>query len=356
MMRAAIYDPYLDSLGGGERYAAIVAQTLLQNNWQVDLLWHDNSVIQDFEKRFAIDLKKVNVVPDFFTEPLFKKIIKSRSYDLIFYISNGSIPTLNARKNWLHLQVPFTHVGGHSWKNKLKLSFVDRVIVNSQFTKNVTDQEYGVKSQIIYPPVDTDKFVPGTKNKSILYVGRFSRLLQGKQHNLLIETFSKFTRHHPGWELILAGGAGVGSDGSEISQLKKQASGLPVKFVFNPDFGQLTRLYSESTFFWAAGGYGQNPNQHPERVEHFGISLVEAMSSGSVPLAVRLGGYTEILAGDLAFLLWDNPDELISKTSQLLKDPKRLAELKKNVRTRALDFASAKFKMAIEGALRDDFS
>jgi len=38
-MRAAIYDPYLDTLGGGERYCLTVAEILLKNGWQVDLFW-----------------------------------------------------------------------------------------------------------------------------------------------------------------------------------------------------------------------------------------------------------------------------------------------------------------------------
>ena len=35
--RAAIYDPYLDTLGGGERYCLSVVEFLLQNNYQVDI-------------------------------------------------------------------------------------------------------------------------------------------------------------------------------------------------------------------------------------------------------------------------------------------------------------------------------
>ena len=38
-MKAAIYNPYLDSLGGGERYAMAVAQVLVKKGYQTDVYW-----------------------------------------------------------------------------------------------------------------------------------------------------------------------------------------------------------------------------------------------------------------------------------------------------------------------------
>ena len=36
-MRAAIYDPYIKSLGGGERYMISAAKTLSDSGWDVDV-------------------------------------------------------------------------------------------------------------------------------------------------------------------------------------------------------------------------------------------------------------------------------------------------------------------------------
>ncbi len=38
-MKAGIYDPYLDTAGGGERYCLTLAETLLKNGWEVDIFW-----------------------------------------------------------------------------------------------------------------------------------------------------------------------------------------------------------------------------------------------------------------------------------------------------------------------------
>ena len=43
-MRAAIYNPYLDTLGGGERYTMAVASTLVENGFNVDVQWKDGNI------------------------------------------------------------------------------------------------------------------------------------------------------------------------------------------------------------------------------------------------------------------------------------------------------------------------
>ena len=43
-MKAAIYDPYLDTLGGGERYMITAAQVLSENGYKVDVEWRDQSI------------------------------------------------------------------------------------------------------------------------------------------------------------------------------------------------------------------------------------------------------------------------------------------------------------------------
>ena len=38
-MKAGIYDPYLDTLGGGERYVLAVANCWLKRGWNVNIFW-----------------------------------------------------------------------------------------------------------------------------------------------------------------------------------------------------------------------------------------------------------------------------------------------------------------------------
>ena len=63
-MRAGIFDPYLDTLGGGERYMMTVAESLVKQGWEVDIFWDDRGVRQGIEERLGISLKKIKFVPN----------------------------------------------------------------------------------------------------------------------------------------------------------------------------------------------------------------------------------------------------------------------------------------------------
>src|SRR3989337_2334648 len=217
-MKAAIFNPYLDTLGGGERYTMSFAKVLLDNGYEVDVQWKNSSVKNKLEERFGIDLTAVNFIKD---------IKRGDSYDICFWISDGSIPLLRAHKNFLHFQFPFKDVNGRSLLNKMKLFRVDEIICNSYFTKGFIDKEYGVDAQVIYPPVDVASFKPKRKENSILYVGRFSQLEQAKNQHILVAEFKKLCKGGvKDWKLILAGGVEVGV-GNYTDKLAKSSKDYP---------------------------------------------------------------------------------------------------------------------------------
>ena len=159
-MKAAIYNPYLDTLGGGERYTLTFAKVLSDNGWEVDLEWKDTGIKKSLEDRFGMDLTLINIVKD---------VKRGDGYDLCFWVSDGSIPALKARRNILHFQVPFQNLNGRSLLNKMKLFRVDKIICNSEFTRKVIDAEYGVESVVVYPPVDVEHIKSKRKENLILF-------------------------------------------------------------------------------------------------------------------------------------------------------------------------------------------
>ena len=121
-MKAGIYDPYLDTLGGGERYIMTVAYCLAKNGWKVDVFWDDKAIKRRIQDRLGIKIERVNFVPDIFKKAgIIRKWQFLKKYDLIFYLSDGSIPFLFGKKNILHFQVPFHDIGGRNLLNKIKL-------------------------------------------------------------------------------------------------------------------------------------------------------------------------------------------------------------------------------------------
>ncbi|MGB6882173.1 MAG: glycosyltransferase family 4 protein, partial [Microgenomates group bacterium] len=241
-MRAAIYNPYLDTLGGGERYSMGVARALANKGCRVNVEWKDSSIKERLEKRFGIDLSGVDFVKD---------VVRGDGYDVCFWVSDGSIPILRARRNFLHFQVPFHDTNGKTLLNRMKFFRIEKVICNSYFTKKFIDKEYGVDSIVVYPPVDVEKIKPKRKENLIVSIGRFSQLKQAKRQDILIKTFKRFfDSGFNDWELVLAGGTEVGVD-DYIKKLRRLAKGHPVRILESPSFSQIMELYGKAKIFWS---------------------------------------------------------------------------------------------------------
>jgi glycosyltransferase involved in cell wall biosynthesis len=349
-MKAGIYNPYLDTLGGGERYCLTLAEWLIENNWKVDIFWKDKLIKGKVKERFNFDLEKVNFVPR--EKSLLKRFNKERLYDLLFFFSDGSVPLMFAKKNILHFQIPFTNIGGRKWLNKIKLKKINFIVCNSFFTKKFIDQEFGINSLVVYPPVDVEQFKPKAKENIILAVGRFSQLMQAKRQDVLIHEFKRMAKTNiseylKGWRLVLAGGTDVG--GKEyFNKLKKEAEGCPIEFLENPSFNTLRDLYGRAKIFWSASGFGIDEEREPERVEHFGISTVEAMATGCVPLIVNKGGHKEIIEDKISGFLWNDETELLGTTLQLIKEENFRKEMAARAIERSKIFSKNKFCQEFE--------
>lgn len=317
-MKAGIIDPYLDTLGGGEKYCLTVVEFLLSLNWQVDFFWAGKDLKQKIKERMGINLERVNFVPP--SNNLLEKLLSQPKYDLLFHLSDGSLPFMFGKRNILHLQVPFKKVNGDSSLNKLKLKKIDQIICNSKFTKKFIDQEFGVESVVVYPPVDVERFKKGKKENLIIAVGRFSQLLQAKRQDVLVNSFiNLFKNGLRGWKLFLVGGSEIGGE-NFVKDLRKAASGYPIEILENISLNDLANLYSKAKIFWAANGFDVDEIKNPEKVEHFGISVVEAMSAGVVPLLVEKGGFREIIEDEKSGFFWETTEDLERITLRLKDD------------------------------------
>ena len=341
-MRAAIYNPYLDTLGGGERYTMAVASTLVENGFNVDVQWKDGNIKNILEARFDIFLKGVNFVD---------KINKGDGYDVCFWVSDGSIPLLHARNNIIHFQIPFKDLNGKTLINRMKFFRINKFICNSHFTKNFIDETYGVDSTVIYPPVDVANFKPGKKENLIISVGRFSQLTQAKRQDVLLKAFKRFyDSGYSNWRLVFAGGTEVGVGGF-VKKLKESARGYPVKIMESPTFNQIRELYSKAKIFWSAVGYGVDENKEPARVEHFGITVVEAMASGTVPIAYNAGGHKEIIANGENGFLWKETRQLLANTEKLIKSRGFMKDLSRRARKDSRVYEYDRFSAEIKAII-----
>ncbi len=389
--RAAIYDPYLDTLGGGERYCLTVAEILLKHGYQVDLFWSGNQdLIERAQQRFSLDLKGLNLVRDIFQikpkqidlfeeeQNLFKVINRSLNpqkihkkinnfinklkttskYGVLFYVGDGSVPVLLGRQNFLHIQVPFLNKKTN-FKNllvKSKLLLFSKIICNSRFTAQFYQDNLPSRITVLYPPVDVEKF-ESSKNKEniVLSVGRFDNVLNAKKQDVLIDAFKILVEKEgvKNWKLILAGGSLIDpGQNSYLKYLKEKAEDLPVEFIINRNFKDLKEVYSKSKIYWHAAGFSVNETNHPENTEHFGMTVVEGMASGLVPVVVAKGGLPEIISDGIDGYLWQNIDELVFKTKSLIDSPQDLEKMSQKALIKCQKFSKDNFETGLLGLIK----
>lgn len=348
-MKIAIYSPYLDTLGGGEKYMMTIAESLSDNS-SVDVLLDENLEIvgssylkSALSKRFSLNLTKVNFIkaPIGKNSTFIKRSFFIKGYDLLFYLTDGSIFYPTAKKNILHIQSPIIGQPATSAWGKMKLKGWDLIIYNSNFTKKNSQNNWPIKSDVLYPPVDVEKIAPLEKKKYILSVGRFFGFLRDKKHKVLIDAFKKIHKNKEmaDWSLHLAGSAGEG-DKKYIDELKEYAQHMPVKFYPNISYTDLVKLYGQSSIYWHAAGFEESD---PTKMEHFGISTVEAMAAGCVPVVIAKGGQVEIVDNGVSGYVWTFLDELQELTVNLASNSNLRDNISKEATDRSKVFSKEKF-------------
>lgn len=352
-MKIALYSPYLDTFGGGERYMMTIAEVFCQDNI-VDILLNNHLLSfgaeylkKELSARFDLNLTSTNFIkgPIGKESNAFERLFFLNHYDLFFYLTDGSFFLPTAKKNILHIQSPLAGESGKGIWGRLKLKGWDLAIYNSKFTKENSQQNWPISSVVLYPPVDIARIKPLKKKKYILSVGRFFGYLKDKKQEVLIKIFRDLYERNQvkDWNLYLVGSAGKG-DEKYLAELENLSKGIPVKFYPNLDFDSLVKLYGESSIYWHAAGFGEID---PTKMEHFGISTVEAMAAGCVPVVTDKGGQKEIVESKKNGYLWNTLEELKKYTISLIKNQKLMSHLSKNALLASQKFAKKEFEKEI---------
>lgn len=354
-MRTAIYSPYLDTFGGGEKYMMTIAEALSgSGNYVVEVLLDRNLdslggiYLKDkLSQQFALNLNRVNFIkaPIGKDSSFLERAFFLKHYDILFYLTDGSIFYPTSGRNILHIQSPLVGQPAKSIWGKLKLRGWDLIIYNSRFTQEHSEKNWPIKSEIVYPPIDTDTIKPLEKKKYILSVGRFFGYLKDKKHEILIKIFRELfkTGKINEWSLHLVGSAGKG-DMDYLKKLQALTKGLPVKFYPNLGYDELINLYGQSSIYWHASGYEEDD---PTKMEHFGISTVEAMAGGCVPVAIGKGGQLEIIENRVSGFLWETLESLKELTFKLINEDRLREQMSLNAIDRSKNFSKNKFEESV---------
>jgi len=317
--KAALYNPYLATMGGGERLILSILQVLDKNGYDITIFW-DEDLTESIKTKLNLTFDHLRFEPNCFKNgSIANRLMTLSSFDILFYVPDGSYFFSTAKKNIIYAMVPDKKLYHQSFLNKLKLHNFSFITI-SEFSKTCLTQR-GIQSDIIYPYLPevffNDPLVD--KEKIILSVGRFFRHLHSKRQDVAIRWFKELIKSESRfaeYRLVLAGSV-LPEDETYLAELKDLAEDSPqIEFKVNTSFQELLKLYSTAEYYWHFAGFGIDEHAHPEQTEHLGITPMEAMARGCVTCAYRAGGPKEIIRDGETGYLFLTQEELFEKMKQ----------------------------------------
>lgn len=359
IQKVLILNPYLPTLGGGEKLMGYFCEfiekyydfkvkidILVFNYNDVDVTSKDYLKISDLNKQFGLNLKNVQIRTldnsDMHTlygkiKFLYKLSSVTKDYDL--FINHMFLSKLipQAKVNIYECMFP-PHKNTLNFPgskviekiyNYLFYHKYDAFVSISEFTdywlKKNWDRE--CQSSIIYPPGFLledlkGRYQENKKKNIIVSCGRFFVAAHSKKQLEMVQFFVNNKDCFRDYQYHLVGMVSNNPvDIEYLDKIKKIIKDLDCVVIHeNCEYSVLMNLYKEAKIFWHATGYNVDENREPIKMEHFGITTVEAMSYGVVPVVINKGGPKDVVVDNEVGFLWSSEIECIEKTKQLIID------------------------------------
>jgi glycosyltransferase involved in cell wall biosynthesis len=351
MKTLALFTPYELIAGGGTRYFFSIAEAF-RDVHEVYLVTPSAMPVSALvEVARNLGVRADHVIPLSWEDAHTRAQDRPFNYAVAF--GNDPLPQVPgiANRNFFHCQFPFPIQPDDLPTRLIYLSHCESIIVNSEYTARHLRARLAELSapnkpiQIIHPAADliSPEGEVQRDEKSILSVGRFFDV-GGKCQDELIRAFREL--QGAGWTLHLAGAIYEGTTRYAMyDKCLRLADRLSVRFYPNASRAQIGQLYAQSTCYWHGAGLGADPATEPEKFEHFGIAVVEAMAAGCLPIVLAHGGPTEIVSSGSNGWTFRTPAELVELTSRLPTLPgSQLEEMRARSRERAAAFTTEVFQ------------
>lgn len=323
-LRVGAYGEHCWTVGGGTVHALELLIPLTRY-FGVDLLLPPGVPLRDrawYLENLLIDIGDINV--RHFTPGC------EKTYDIWLSVWNERIWPAPTPKRFNMVFFPFVRLDGEGYTH----------IVNGEYAAKYTRERYATDDVVVIPPcVEVDEFATGPKEGLILHCSRFAlpSAYADKAHIMMIQAFKQLCdRGLKGWKLVLAGAAVDEGEAVYKDHLAKHAYGYPVEFAVNLPAKELRNLFARASVYWHATGFSVN---EPAAQEHFGITIVEGMASGAVPVVYNSGGPPEIITSGRDGYLFDTLEQLVDDTWRLATEPGHWRSLSRAARERARFFS-----------------
>ena len=370
MMRILILHHTLNSCGGGERVALHVIKALMENGHDVELGTVEKT---DWNKVYRLMGVKLPKVPKerFLLREIKKFGIYQRSltalhvakfkkgFDLTIN-THGDVMPLPVDITYLHFPV-FALLAEEPWKYYVKYlksafwrlyfepyhimqKYLARwmfsrslLLTNSKFSKKVIKKYVGCESMVVYPPVEIEDYLQVSKNldreNAVITISRFT-----PEKNVHLVPY--IAKALPDVKFYVIGSVrGFQSKNyyQKVFKEVKEANLKNVSLIPNAPHEIKLKLLGKCKVFL-----------HLMPFEHFGISVVEGMASGCVPVVHKSGGqWIDIVEEGKYGIGYDklSPNEMASAIKKALHEwsPEKVNSLT----TKANVFSAERFKERI---------
>ena len=318
MKKVALIHYWLTNMRGGENVTAEFCKlfpeadvfTHAWNPEKVKEPFNSHKIIESFIAHLPLARKKCQIYLPLMPSALAR--LDFSPYDLI--LSNESGPSKGIRKpagarHVCYCNTPMRYVwdmfddyyraagiGGkiamRLFKNYMRkydlksADNVDQFLANSNFVAERVKRIYGRDSIVVYPPVDTDYFVPEPTDEPKDYYLVAGQLISYKRPELALRACLKMHR-----KLVLVG------DGPMRKVLEQEANGNPdIVFAGRATRPQLRKYYAEAKGLIFPG------------IEDFGIVPLESQSVGVPVIALGIGGALETVVPGKTGVFFPRPE------------------------------------------------
>ncbi len=369
-IRVGIYDHAGHFAGGGQRYVAEMA-SIMQERYDVGYIFNNSVELSEYKEWFDIDLsrcsKKIIKIPFFEernrytadegmvlgerTNPFDIISLDTLNYDI--FVNANMLGKLNPLSP---VSIFVCHFPDQEKTRFFQVDKYDHLVINSDYTGDWVNRRWNLEPTAkLYPPVNMYNPLsnPADKEKLILSVARFE-ISGSKKQIEMIKTFSEMCRRYPdetrGWKLLLVGGSTPGN--TYIDEVEEVLSGAhgEIEYKINAAVSEIKDYYRRASIFWHACGLDE---ERPERVEHFGMTTVEAMQNYCVPIVIDGGGQKEIVEhGDSGFR-FSTLNELMAFSLTVMGDRAQCCRMAERAYKRSHLFSHSVFKEHLETLLAE---
>lgn len=310
-----IYNSYWSSLGGGEKHALDIASLALRLGHEVYLICEKDFSVNKLSNYFQVDLEGARkIVASEVTESL------TQRFDV--FINSTFRSSLISHAQLSYYVVSFPH-------KEVSKRFLDSYVFlhNSEYTSRWSKRYWGEHRSVVINPVlsfelrdapsrsASTEEVCRAKEKILLSVGRFNFQGHCKNQHLIACAFKELSLQgliSDQWKLILVGSVDSTSRSSVLhfNEVKNILVDSNADVIPNASKSQLLDLYQRSSIYIHGAGMLADPCNSPEKFEHFGISVFEAIVNGCIPVVHEVGGPADQVAGLEVSLMFSNPEGL----------------------------------------------